>query len=244
MPELVVKKALKYIPFYAKDYLTSEMHAKLDWARRGMYLECLLHAHLNDGIPADRTHLKNMLGAGVTDEDLEAILAPFAEHETKPGYLQHPKTAQVLAEQTKVIEKATAANKARWGKSKATAQAVTDAPQPGGPPASLSDEDKATLTRLLNALKAKHPNAVSISSAEATFWQKVAEGKITAANAQEVYTGLLRWCTSKQWTKDDGKYVLGLQKWIAEERWLDKPPQVKVPFGSRTFVTLPDATKP
>ncbi len=221
-------KPKAYFPFWFRDYVTSNARAKMNWQQRAIYIELLGHCHMDNGLQNDRRLLIGKLGLASDEEkaDLDSILAEFEAHPQKEGWLMHPKTQAVLEDQEFVTARASKGGQARKARDNTTTP-TTPKPVPNTEPAAavaavdVTDEDKAILTRLFDKLAAEYPNAMAVSSAREIFWQKVGAGKITAATAAAVYQALVKAKVSKQWEKEDGRFVPGFSKWISEERWLD-----------------------
>jgi len=112
-------KPKAYFPFWFRDYVTSNARAKLNWQQRAIYIELLGHCHMDNGIPADKRTLIGKLGLATAEEkaDLDLVLQEFFEaHDTKNGWLIHPRTRQVLAEQEQVAARVKTAAHKRWEK--------------------------------------------------------------------------------------------------------------------------------
>ena len=116
-------KPKAYFPFWFRDYVTSNARAKMTWQQRAIYIELLGHCHMDNGIPEDRRVLTGKLGLATDPEkaDLEAVLAEFAAHDEKEGWLMHPRTRTVLEEQQAVASRGKAGAVRRWNSGTAEA---------------------------------------------------------------------------------------------------------------------------
>jgi hypothetical protein len=103
------KQKLFYVPFYFADWLGSDARARLTRSQRWAFLELVMLAHLEDGLPDDPSFLARKLGIEpASDPDLKAALREF---EKQPdGRLHHPRVMAVLEDRAK---KSNAAN-SRW----------------------------------------------------------------------------------------------------------------------------------
>lgn len=86
-------------------------------------------------------------------------------------------------------------------------------------------KDRAALRCVFDALVDHYPNATLVSLARNEFDRLCDDGTVTLENVGELPAGLDRWKGSKMWRQDNGKYIPSLNKWLAEKRWLDRPPQ-------------------
>ncbi|HEY6343630.1 MAG TPA: DUF1376 domain-containing protein [Bryobacteraceae bacterium] len=102
-------RKLFYIPFYYMDWLGSDARARLSRSQRWAFLELVMLAHLENGLPNDPTFLARKLGIeSAADPDLKAALQEF---EKQPdGRLHHPRAMAVLEDR----EKKSNAENARW----------------------------------------------------------------------------------------------------------------------------------
>lgn len=106
---------LFYTPFYLNDWLTSDARIRLTLPQRAIYLELVMLAYMEDGLPNDLTFLARKLSVPPEHEgDLQAALKEFI---TLPdNRLHHPRAMALLAENSRKGIAASKAASARWSK--------------------------------------------------------------------------------------------------------------------------------
>jgi uncharacterized protein YdaU (DUF1376 family) len=106
---------LFYTPFYLNDWLTSDARIRLTLPQRAIYLELVMLAYMDDGLPNDPTFLTRKLGIQPEHEaDLQAALKEFIE--LPDGRLHHPRAIALLAENAKRGIAASKAAISGWAK--------------------------------------------------------------------------------------------------------------------------------
>lgn len=207
-------KPKAYFSFWFRDYVTSNARAKMNWQQRAVYIELLGHCHMDNGIPSDRRVLISKLGLAPQEEaDLDAVLAEFEAHDTKAGWLMHPRTKTVLEE----MAAKSAAGKVGGTRRGKSVSAKADATQ--------SDALSPAMAAVFDKLAAAYPKSIGTVAARQVFAGYVADGTLTAENVHEVAEGFKRWKNSKQWAAEEGKYIPSLSNWLTKQRWKDHPPQ-------------------
>jgi hypothetical protein len=92
-----------------------------------------------------------------------------------------------------------------------------------GPPFPERREDD-----LFRRLWERYPRKVAKLDAQKAFTKL----KPTEALLQQMLTALAWQCESRDWLKDEGRYVPHLATWIRGGRYLDEPPASKAVAGS------------
>lgn len=81
----------------------------------------------------------------------------------------------------------------------------------------------ASLRESFDWLEAHYPNKVSVQLALQTWLSLADRGTIADADISAIKAGLQRWKESESWAQEGGKYIPGLARWIADQRWKDDP---------------------
>lgn len=81
---------------------------------------------------------------------------------------------------------------------------------------------------------AAHPVKRNKPLAEMELVQ-VAEAGVDLKHIESVHS---RWCSSKDWKRDGGRWVPALDKWLRDEGWTQEPPDVRAKDDGPRYVPL------
>lgn len=238
MPSAKSTKAPAF-QFYPKDFLADSNVDEMSMAERGMYITLLCKCWLDGGLPIDLPALARMVR---TRPDMFSKVWPsglskcFVE---RSGKLQNPR---LLKEQKKQDEyRARQADNGSKGgrpprnplvpKQKAVgSEKVTHAEPKESSSSPISDLQSSTPVNTDESFEAfvlaypEHRRSRSILVQQA-FVMAVLE----AGNASVLFTALALYVASEDWR--DPKFVLGMERWLLDKKWRDKPEPRKAPAG-------------
>lgn len=242
---------LPFYKFYPSDFDSDERTRGMDDCEIGLYIRCLNHAWLNNGLPVDPEEIeRNIPGrrSSATFHKLwERVSACFVP--TSDGRLVNPRQEKERQEAIGKSKKAKASANNRWDNKHANAMRThvrthfgsdTDALPTQMPSQSVcnalqkSDTDntpivpfrkKEAAVPLVDAFQKfweLYPNKIGSDEA-CRQWISLVGSDITETSLPEIMAGLNRWLESDQWNRDDGRYISSPVKWLREKKWLDNP---------------------
>jgi uncharacterized protein YdaU (DUF1376 family) len=180
---------------YAKEWTSSETVRLMSFAEKGLYIDLLNYAWVNDGLPAEPEKIARMVGAGV--EEFAALWSSVSLNFVagEDGRLRNPRQEKERSQVFEKSEKARASAKRRWSDGNANAyanamrtQSEGSARASGSDSVSGSDSKNQETTNLREFRKPK-AEAGLVKRAEA-LW--AAAGFSSPEEAGEWWAALLR----------------------------------------------------
>ncbi|MCC6591630.1 MAG: YdaU family protein [Bryobacterales bacterium] len=240
--------ARPWYKWYPSNWLSSETRLRMTATERSIYRDLLDICYQEGSIPNDERILTNLAAVSrkeFTDAwpEVSKKFVPFADNR-----LTNPKCVEELArcaemsaakalagrrggerrarkQQDSSICLDSASNSKSGSASTESKQNSSDADADADADTPLTPQCGASPTwTAFERIAERYPNRVEVDLAAQIWLSYVDTGVIADAALIEIEAGLSRWLESDQWTRDDGRYVPSLAKWLRDKRWLDHPP--------------------
>jgi uncharacterized protein YdaU (DUF1376 family) len=218
------KDKLPWYPLYPSDFDTDERVRGMTDEEVGFFIRLLNHCWINGSIPDDVEEIARIMG-----RDLEharrlwqRVGQCFVAHPSLGGRLVNPRLEIERVESLRRTESARERARKRWSRDNHHA-AETTSPRKALMIPEQSTDVSVELIEAFHTLADRYPNATGVDLAMQIWISYCEQGIITEQNVGEVFAGLERWKKSGQWTRDGGRYVVSLAKWISGKMWLDRP---------------------
>lgn len=234
--------------FYPDSWLSSRDVELMGPAGEGAYIRLLCYAWLEEdcGLPTDDEELAQLSRLGSKEWNGKVGQRVKSKFREEGGRLFNDRLLDERKKQTEWSEKSSRGGR-RSAERRANQKATvvepplqangnrtvalclepnpnTPSPSPSPSPDTTTDASSSPLWTAFERIAERYPNRVEVDLA-AQLWLSYADTEqITEDALPEIEAGLKRWLESDQWTRDDGRYVPSLAKWIRDKRWLDHPP--------------------
>lgn len=212
-------------PFYIADWRDSSARLRFSSPQKLLYLELLFWCWKDGSLPASEQELYRISGMDKR-EFFAAWKVVQTEFYLQDGVYRHHKVDEKRQGLEEWNQKRKQAG-SRGGSARAIAQAIAKAKaQAKSKPStstSLSTSSTSTplppdISEAVASLRTKHPQHRTDS--ETVIVPELAAYMNGAVNPESIIKQILDnhalWCESEEWTKQDGKFVPRLSKWLRE----------------------------
>lgn len=259
----MARAKLPFYSLYPSDFDQDEAIRGMTDEEVGFYVRCLNHAWINNGLPPEHEEIERVIPGRRDHEAFERIW----KRVSRCWVLIHTQGGPRLVNARQEDEREKAAEKSainrqkvnkRWAREREGRERFdTTVPaqyEPGNTlhnhiqnpqtPCSPSETVNPKLWAEFERLTKEYPNATDVDYA-AQVWMTLCErGELTEANVSEVWAGLDRYRVSDLWSRDAGRYIIGLGKWLHGKRWKDNPQPSAEAKAARKKVRSSDGRDP
>ena len=240
---------LPYYSLYPGDFDSDERMRSLDDCEVGLFLRCLNHAWLNNGLPDDPEEIERIIPGKRSPETFQKLWERVSKCfiRTTAGRLVNHRQEE---EREKALGKSAKAKDSagrRWSNHDANALRTHCESDANAIPAHMPSQSERNALQIhthtqtkttddANALRthdnslvdafenfiARYPNRVGTEEA-CRQWVSMVGSEITMTSLSEVMAGLNRWIASRQWKNENGKYIPKPSNWLRDRLWKDSP---------------------
>ena len=235
--------ALPYYQMYPKDFNGAEEVKMMSLAGVGLYILCVNHAWIENGIPSDPEMLTVALGlTGRKARDARKIwvneVSPKFPIVLPGGRVTNTRVERERRKAERKSDQRSMAAGARWGKTDATAYATaenlhcesaslrasdsisgsTSLSQNGGGGGGTMDGNPVYARYHDFVAQWDHPDGVDEGARSWIYLVDI--GEISSQNIDEVFDGLERYKASRKVARG---FKMAIPKWLNGRRWKDNP---------------------
>jgi len=265
-----MKKKPTWFKLYPAEFLTDRNVERMDITEFGLYCYLLMRAWLDGGIPADLDEMaRYSMLRGMPREVLERAWRTVSEcwepSANDPLTLVNPRqeieraavgdywAAKSKAGQASAAKRKRARNTCSTSVEQAGNVCLTGVEHvfntqtktTDNRPAQQNDVVTSRMKEEFDHLAERYPNATDVDFAFQVWMSYCDDGTITEENVHEVHEGLTRYLESDLWSRDGGRYIVSLAKWLHGKKWLDRPkPSAEARAEAKTKKRSSDGNDP